>query len=103
MKTPCVFQFKVANIDFEEFVATAKCADRDATLTANSYENRKKVTVFILCGKKKHTFEKYRRLTTTRAKSLVPALKADTVYNVHSDLMNKVDPDGKFVPRDYVS
>lgn len=101
--THCVFQFKRANIISDEFVAVASCNECSGQVTATSFGNRKNVEVEIIHGEGEHTYQKKRRLTTARAKSLIPALKADTVYNVHSDMVNEYDPESDFVPRNYVS
>lgn len=101
--THCVFQFLRSNIVGEEFVAVANCSECGCSIKVTSFENRKKISLEMIRGPGEHTYAKRRRLTTARAKSLIPALKADTVYNVHSDLVNEYDPESEFVPRNYVS
>lgn len=101
--THCVFQFKRANIISDEFVAIASCSECRGQITATSFGNRKNVEVKIIHGDGEHTYTKKRRLTIARAKALVPALKSDSVYNVHSDLINEYDPESEFIPRNYVS
>lgn len=101
--THCVFQFLRSNIVGEEFVAVANCSECGGTITATSIEKRKKIALEMVLGPGEHTYAKRRRLTTARAKSLIPALKANKVYNVHSDLVNEYDPESEFVPRNYVS
>lgn len=101
--THCIFQFLRANIIGEEFVAVANCSECGGSITATSVENRKRISLEIIPGQGEHTYVKRRRLTPARAKSLIPALKADTVHNVHSDLINEYDPESEFVPRNYVS
>lgn len=101
--TDCVFQFKRANVVGEEFTANAVCGECGDSLTAKSFGNRKRITIDIVRGEGEHSHTKRRRLTTVRAKTLIPALKADTVYNVHSELVNEYNPESDFVPRDYIS
>lgn len=101
--TDCIYQFKRANVVGEEFISNAVCGECGDSITATSFGNRKKIMIDIVRGEGKHTYRKRRRLTTARAKTLIPALKADTVYNVHSELVNEYDPESDFVPRDYIS
>lgn len=100
---PCIFQFSHGNVKGNEFTANAECSECGGTLTAISSENRNKISVKIVYGEGEHTFQKRRRLTSARAQSLVPDLEKDTVFNVHSDLVNEINPDSEFLPRNYVS
>lgn len=101
--TQCVFQFKRISVVGEEFVTHAQCSECLGSITATSFGERKNVSVEFVYGEGTHTFQKQRRLTTSKAKSLISALKADTVFNVHSDLVNEIDTESEFLPRNYVS
>lgn len=83
MQTRCVYQFERANVVGDEFVADAICVECEGTLTAKSSNNRTEVWLEIIPGEGKHIYDKRRRLTETRAKSLVSRPKANTVYNVY--------------------
>lgn len=100
---PCIYQFKRSNIVQEEFVAVAECAECYGSIAVTSSDSMKSLVVEIVYGEGEHTYAKRRRMTSVRAKSLVPLLKADTVYNVHSDLINEFEPDCDFLPRNYVT
>lgn len=89
--THCVFQFERGNIINGELEAAAKCSECHGTLTVKSIDNRTKVIIEIVHGAGQHSYTKRRRLTVTRAKSLIPALQSDCLYNVHSDLVNELD------------
>lgn len=98
----CVLKFKNVSVVGDEFVTVAKCSECNGTISARSSNNGKKLQVDIKNGDGTHTHEKRRRLTVNRAKSLVAALKQDTVFNVHSDLINEFDAECEFLPRNYV-
>lgn len=98
----CVLSFKRANIVGNEFTTNAKCTECGTSIIATSSANRSRLSIEIKNGDGQHTFKKRRRLTIARSKSLLPALESDTVYNVHSDLVNEFG-DCDFLPRNYVT
>lgn len=98
----CVLSFKRVNIVGNEFTTIAKCTECGASIIASSLANRSRLSIDIKNGEGQHTFKKRRRLTVARSKSLLPALESDTVYNVHTDLVNEFG-DCDVLPRDYVS
>lgn len=99
----CVINFKNVTVVDDEFLAYAKCSECFGTINAQSFNNMTKLRVDINYGNGTHTHTKQRRLTVARAKSLIPALEKDTVFNVHSDLINEFDPNLEFLPSNYVS
>lgn len=102
MKLECIFNFKHANVvGGQEFTANSICGECGATIIATTQQNRSKLLVEFVKGKGTHTFEKLRRLTMTRSKSLLPRLKSDTVHNVHTEMVNEFG-DRNFLPRNYV-
>lgn len=106
LKTGCTLNFSKANISHVgntiEFDTEGKCSDCNSTVHIASSQNRTQLQIQIEKGTKQHSYDKYRRVTATRARNLYGKLQNDTVHNVFHEQTKTIPSDAENLPRDFV-
>lgn len=103
----CVLAFKRTTVLDKEFTAYTECKGCFSSFKIETSRNKTVLGLEITEGDgpacSGQSLTKIRRLTSARAKTFIPALKSNTVHNVHTDLVNKLPDDFDQFQQEYVS
>lgn len=99
----CIFNFKKANIEQNEFFVRTRCSECQSELDVQSINNRTSLLIKKSKSDLPHTFQKKRKLTRTRAINIRLKLQNDSVHNIHRGIVNDIPDDLNHLPRDFVS
>lgn len=99
----CIFNFKKANIEQNEFSVQTRCIECQCELAVQSINNRTAVLMKKTKSNLPHSFKAKRRLTRERAVILRSKLQNDSDHNIHRGIVNEIPDDLNHLPRDFVS